>query len=807
MTTRVVVALLLVSSTAIAEDKYERPVKAVANLVDAPPIPSTSLGPDRSTLLLITSRNFPSIAEVAEPELRLAGLRINPKNYAQSRRGFAQKLELVDTKAANAVARPINGIPDGARIGDVAWSPDGALLAFTITTDTAIEPWIVDVQGARAKRQAQVALSGGVGRPCEWAPDSKSLVCRIVPRGAKPPLVASNVPTGPIVQENEGTKKPARTNPDLLQNPSDEKLFEHYLTSQLVRLAIDGTETPIGKPALFLGAQPSPDGKALLVVQVHRPFSYRVTLGNFPLRTDVWTADGKPVAMIADLRLAEDVPVDFDAVRTGRRGVSWRSDAPATLCWVEAQDGGDVKKPATVRDTLDCAAAPYNRPVRIASLALRYRGVRWGTGALALVTEAWWKDRKTRTWIVAPDDTKQNARVLWDRSSEDRYGDPGSPVMRREPNGQWVLNVTSKGHLLLDGDGASAEGDRPFLDRLDLATGKSERIWRSEGTKYATLREVLDRDGNEVVLSRESPTEPPQLYMHSFATKKERQLTKFAHPVPELAKVQKQLIKWKRKDGLELSGMLYLPPGFQPKRDRPLPVLVWVYPQEFKSAAAASQVSDSPYRFVYPFWGGPLFALTQGYAVVDDPSFAIIGEGKTEPNDTYVEQLTADASSMIDHVVGLGVGDRDRFAVGGHSYGAFTTANLLAHTDLFRTGIARSGAYNRTLTPFGFQSEERTYWEAATTYDKMSPFRYADKIDEPLLLIHGAADSNAGTYPIQTERLFSAMQGLGGRVRYVQLPAESHGYRAKESALHVLWEQVRWLDTHVKKAKPRAQPR
>jgi dipeptidyl aminopeptidase/acylaminoacyl peptidase len=632
-------------------------------------------------------------------------------------------------------------------------------------------------------------------------------VCRTVPRGAKPPVVANNVPTGPIVQENEGTKKPARTNPDLLQNPSDERLFEHYLTSQLVRLGIDGTETPIGKPALFLGVQSSPDGKALLVVQVHRPFSYRVTLGNFPLRTDVWTADGKPVAMIADLRLAEDVPVDFDAVRTGRRGVSWRADAPATVCWVEAQDGGDVKKPAAIRDTVDCAAAPYSRPVRIASLALRYRGVQWGTGALALVTEAWWKDRKTRTWIVAPDDTKQEARVLWDRSSEDRYGDPGSPVMRREPNGFWVLNVTSKGHLLLDGDGASAEGDRPFLDRLDLATGKSERIWRSEGTKYATVREVLDRDGNEVVLSRESPTEPPQLYAHSFATKKERQLTKFAHPVPELAKVGKQLIKWKRKDGLELSGMLYLPPGFQPKRDRPLPVLVWVYPQEFKSAAAASQVSDSPYRFVYPYWGGPLFALTQGYAVVDDPSFAIIGEGKAEPNDTYVEQLTADASSMIDHVVGLGVGDRDRFAVGGHSYGAFTTANLLAHTDLFRTGIARSGAYNRTLTPFGFQAEERTYWEAAATYDKMSPFRYADKIDEPLLLIHGAADNNPGTYPIQTERLFAAMQGLGGRVRYVQLPAESHGYRAKESALHVLWEQVRWLDTHVKKAKPRAQAR
>jgi dipeptidyl aminopeptidase/acylaminoacyl peptidase len=370
-----------------------------------------------------------------------------------------------------------------------------------------------------------------------------------------------------------------------------------------------------------------------------------------------------------------------------------------------------------------------------------------------------------------------------------------------------VLQVTSKGQLLLTGAGASDQGDRPFLDRLDLATGKAERIWRSEGERFARVLAPLDQDGSQVLLSRETPTDPPQLYTYAFASKAERQLTHFAHPVPELARVKKQLIRWKRKDGLELSGMLYLPPGFRPRQDRPLPVLAWVYPQEFKSASAASEVRASPYQFVYPSWSGPLFALTQGYAVVDNPTFAIIGEGKTEPNDSYVEQLTADASSMIDAVVAMGVGDRDRFAVGGHSYGAFTTANLLAHSDLFRAGIARSGAYNRTLTPFGFQSEERTYWEAAQIYDQMSPFRFADKIDAPLLMIHGAADNNDGTFPIQSDRLFAALQGLGGHVRYVSLPAEAHGYRARESALHVLWEQVRWLDTHVKSARPRSAPR
>ena len=810
MRTSLVVTLLW-SAMANADDvTYQTPVKAVANLVDATPIPNTALGPDRATLLLVTSRPFPSIAEVAEPELRLAGLRINPRNRSMARRGFAQKFELLDSKTAGAVARSITGVPADARIGDVAWSPDGTYLAFTVTEPDAVKLWLADVKRATAKPLATVALAGPTGRPCQWLPDSRALVCRTVPGDAKPPPIAAAVPTGPIVQENTGAKKPAKTNPDLLQTPGDERLLEHYLSSQIQRIGIDDAVSPIGKPGMYTEAAPSPDGTLLLVAAIRRPFSYRVDLGNFPLATEVWSMSGSRVATIADLKLAEDVPVEFDAVRVGRRDIDWRADAPASVCWAEARDGGDTKNQVAVRDVVECAAAPFTKPIEIASLALRYRGVAWGNAKLALVYEGWWKDRKSRTWIVAPDDAKAKQRVLWDRSSEDRYTDPGTPVMRREPSGHWVLHVTGNGRLLLIGAGASDAGDRPFLDRLDLATATAERVWRSDGERFATISDVLDRDGDEVVLSRESPTDPPQLYAHSFATKAERQLTRFAHPVPELAKVKKQLIKWKRKSpagDIELSGMLYLPPGFRPKHDPPLPVLVWAYPQEFKTASAASQVRSSPYRFVYPSWGGPLFALTQGYAVVDNPTFAIVGEGKVEPNDSYVEQLTASAASMIDAVVAMGVGDRARFAIAGHSYGAFTTANLLAHSDLFATGIARSGAYNRTLTPFGFQSEERTYWDAPETYDRMSPFRFADKIDEPLLMIHGAVDNNPGTFPIQSDRLFAAMQGLGGRVRYVSLPAEAHGYRARESALHVLWEQVRWLDANLKHAKPRVPTR
>jgi len=804
----VAIAILLCSSPSRADDvTYQRPVQAVANFVDAPPIPQTNLGPDRATLLLVTPQAFPSIAEVAEVELRLAGLRINPKNRATARRPFAQRLELLDVKARAAAPRPIRGLPDGARIADLRWSPDGTHVAFTVTLADAIRLWIADVHDATARQLTTPPLSGVVGAPCDWLPDGRSLVCRTVPGDAKAPPAAPSVPTGPIVQENTGEKKPATTNPDLLASPTDERLFEHYMTSQIALVTLDGKVTPVGAPALYTGSEPSPDGSSLLVASVRRPFSYRVELERFPTRTDVWALDGTRVATIADLPLAEDVPAEHDAVRTGRRSISWRADAPASVCWAEALDGGDPKKPAAIRDAVECAVRPFTRPARLVGLEDRFRAIVWGTGALALVTETRWKDRHTRTSIVAPDAPAGKPRVLWDRSYEDRYSDPGTPVMRRMPTGFAVLQVTSKGQLLLTGAGASDQGDRPIFDRLDLATGKSERIWRSDGERYAAVHSVLDQDGLEVLMSRESPTDPPQLFAMSLRDKAERQLTRFTHPVPELAKVKKQLVKWKRKDGVELSGMLYLPPGFRPKQDAPLPVLVWVYPQEFKTASAASQVNTSPYRFVAPAWSGPLFALTQGFAVVDNPAFAIIGEGTAEPNDTYVQQLTEDASAMIDAVVALGVGDRARFAVGGHSYGAFTTANLLAHTNLFAAGIARSGAYNRTLTPFGFQSEERTYWAAAATYDQMSPFRFADKIDEPILLIHGTADNNNGTFPIQSDRLFAALQGLGGRVRYVSLPAEAHGYRARETALHVLWEEVRWLDTHVKHARPRTTPR
>ncbi len=792
--------------TARAEDlTYQRPPPAVARFVEARPTPVVIPGPDRRTVLLATPRPFPSIAELAEPELRLAGLRLNPKSRTRSRRTSMQALELLDVRAATATPRPITGLPANARIFEVSWSPDGTRVAFNVALDDGLTAWVADVKTAVASRVSPAHLNALFGSPCRWLADSKALVCLVVPEGQLPPPAPSNVPTGPVVQENDGTRKPHRTNPNLLTTPNDALQFEFYGSSQVAVLGLDGTRRNVGTPALVLEATPSPGGAFLLVSSTHRPFSYQVALERFPVRTEVWQLDGTLVSTLADLPLAEEVPVDFDAVRTGRREFMWRADVGATVCWVEAKDGGDPRRAASIRDELSCLAAPFTgTPTVVATLKTRYQKANWSSDRLALVTEFWWKDRTLRTWAVAPGVSGTAPRLLWERSSEDRYHDPGQPLLTRTPAGKEVLQLTSKGHLLLTGDGASAEGDRPFLDRVDPATGKAERLFRSEGAQVARVKAVLDDDGREVLMTRETVSTPPNLFLS--VSGKEQQLTRFVHPVPELVGVTKQLIRWSRPDGQKLSGMLYLPAGFRPGTDAPLPVLVWVYPSEFKSAANAGQVQGSPYEFATPWLDGPLFSLPQGFAVVDDPSFAIVGEGKAEPNDTYVEQLCADAASLVDELVRLKVGDRDRMAVGGHSYGAFTTANLLAHSDLFRAGIARSGAYNRTLTPFGFQSEERSFWEAPETYLRMSPFRYAGDINEPLLLIHGAADDNAGTYPIQSERLFAAMQGLGGTVRYVSLPVEAHGYRARESVLHVLWEQVRWLEQHVKQAPRRAAP-
>ena len=794
---------LLLPASAIAQSGYRQPPAPIAQILDAPLTPAVSISPDRKWILLLERTALPSIAEVAAPEVRIAGDRINPRTNGRSREVTFRGLKL--RSLADPTERTIV-VPIGARIGNVMWAPDATSIAFTVTDRNGIQIWVADVATGTARSLAS-SINGAAGRPCSWMTGAKQLICRTIPagRGAAPP--PPEVPSGPIVQESEGRSAPNRTYADLLSSPHDEALFDYYFTSQLSLIPLRGTARPVGKPGLYVETEPSPDGKWLLVANLHRPYSYIVPMYRFPSRVEVWDMTGKVIRQLSDRPLQEEISTSFDAVEKGPRDFGWRADAPAIAVWAEALDEGDPAKEAANRDRVVALAAPFTgEPTTLMTLAFRVNGIRWARANVAVIDEFWYKTRRLRTWIIDPSKPGSAPRLLAERSSEDRYADPGTMLSTVGPLGQPVLLLSpDSSAVFASGAGASAEGDRPFLDRINLTTGKSERLWRSEAPYYEEVAAVLDNEGKRVITRRESVNEVPNYFIRDLSTGSLTALTSFKDPAPQFAGVTNQLITYKRNDGVQLSAKLYLPAGYDKAKQGPLPFFLWAYPQEFKTAAAASQVIGSPYRFVRPTGPSHLFLLTQGYGVLDGPTMPIVGEGTREPNDTYVEQLVNSAKAAVDKIVEMGVGDRNRVAVGGHSYGAFMTANLLAHTNIFKAGIARSGAYNRTLTPFGFQAEERPYWKARDTYTIMSPFTFADSVKTPILLIHGMADDNSGTFPVQSERFYVALKGNGATVRYVQLPAEAHGYRARESVGHTLWEMVTWLDKYLKKdEKPKA---
>lgn len=802
---------LFLSLGALAQDNtgYQTPPKALADLVTAPPTPTVSVD-SKGQWMLVLERNTATttIAELSQPELRLAGLRINPATSGPSRAVFINNLKLRQVMA-NATDIAVTGLPTNPQISNVQWSPDDSKIAFTHTTDSKIELYVLEVATAAARKVSDVALNGVLGSPFQWVSDSKSFIVRGIPTERGPAPEISRVPSGPSVQENNGTKAQAATYQDLLKSPSDEKQFEYYATAQAMKIGLDGSVQKIGNMGQIATATPSPDGRFVLIETIHRPFSYLVTVNRFPSKTDIYDANGGFVKTLIDSPLQENVPWGPDAVPTGQRGHNWRNDAAATVYWVEAKDGGDPKRKIGIRDVVYTLEAPFTGEAKeIYTAAYRFGGVTWGNDQTALFSERWYTTRKTLTKLVNPSNPA-NPIVLFDRSSEDRYNNPGSPELKKNAYGEFVLDITPTNEIYLTGQGASPEGDRPFVDVFNLSTKQTKRLFRSEAPYFERPISILNAEKGLILTSRESQEEQPNYYIRNLkpAPKKGKkaaepaltQVTFFPHPYPQWKGIQKQQLRYKRPDGVDLTATLLLPPGYK-KEDGPLPTFLWAYPAEFKSAAAASQVSGSPYQFNrISYWTGAAF-VTMGYAVLENASIPIVGEGDKEPNDTYVEQLVASAKAAIDEGVRLGVVDANRVGVGGHSYGAFMTANLLSNSNLFKAGIARSGAYNRTLTPFGFQNEQRTYWQAPDVYNKMSPFMNADKMKTPLLMTHGEADNNTGTFPIQSERYYNALKGMGATAKLVFLPYESHGYTAKESLLHMLYEMNGWLDKYVKNA-------
>jgi dipeptidyl aminopeptidase/acylaminoacyl peptidase len=806
-----IIFFALTGSSGLAQTnlQYQQPPKAIVDIVDALPTPGVELSPAGSAtakrwILIEHFSGLPTIAELAQPELRLAGLRFNPRTDGPSRGRYDTSLEI--QALPNSKAVPVSGLPEHAKMRFADWSPDGRKISFVNISDAkedaGLSLWIVDVETAQARRLPGIALNGIFGPPCEWLSDSQGLVCRTVPaeRGAAP--VRSEVPTGPVVQENLGRVTPGATFEDLLKNPEDEQFFDYYAKSQIAIVRLDGGSVLLGKAGVFVESTPSPDGKWVLLFERHHPYTYLLPFYAFPERVSAVNLKTGTAKQLVDKPLEDNIPNIHDAVAPGPRDHEWRSDAPASVFWVEAGDGGDPRKDAAVRDTLFLLDAPFeSAPRKLAELPVRYRRVAWGNDHLALVEELRWKDRKRVILAVAPSAPATPVK-LFEGSFEDRYHDPGTAVEEYNSAGKPVIQTTGDGKgIYFKGEGASAEGDKPFLSVMSATNGDAKRLWQSVAPYFETAAAVLDPAAGTILMRRESQELSPNYYIQKIGSASAEQVTFFPNPYGTGPLPKKQVLHYKRSDGVDLSANLYLPPGYKPS-DGPLPALMEAYPTEYKTKSAAGQVTGSPYQFTFLYWGSPVPFATQGYAVLENATIPIIGEGNAEPNDTYVEQLVASAKAAIDEGVRLGVVDRNRVAVMGHSYGAFMTANLLAHSDLFKAGIARSGAYNRTLTPFGFQNEERTYWQAPEIYYKMSPFSFADKIKTPILLIHGEADNNSGTFPIQSERLFSALKGHGATVRFVLLPLESHGYAGRESVLHMFWEMNNWLNTYVKSPPP-----
>jgi dipeptidyl aminopeptidase/acylaminoacyl peptidase len=782
--------------------QYQKPPKEIEDILNAPAIPFTSVSPAKDKIALFEPVRYPPISELAQPMLRLAGLRINPSTNGAHRQNYSVKLSLKNIADGKETAV---ALPPNAQIFSPSWSADGKYIAVGNITPNGIQLLIVDTTTAKTTLVKDILLNTAFGG-YDWMPDQKSLLVNLVPKARIPaPQYQNLVPNTPNIQETAGKSGAVQTFQDLLRSPNDEALFEYYATSQLAVVGVDGKVKTVGAPAIFDTADASPDGKYILTSRIKRPFSYLFPYFRFPKEVEVWDMSGKPVYKVASIPLQDNLPVQ--GVPVGPRSYDWIPTEAATLVWAEALDGGNPRAKAALRDKLVKIAAPFTgSPSDLINIEQRYQGRIFGEKDGLMMFFDYNRETQRRRIFMVDYRTPQTPKMISDLSINDRYNDLGQPVTKRLANGSNVIQQNGD-DIFLTGAGASTEGDRPFLRRYNLKTAQTDEIFRSDASSYETFVSLQNADGTQFITRRESISEPPNLYLQfrcppgqTCTALANKQLTEFKDPTPQLRGIKKQLVKYKRADGVDLSFTLYLPPDY--KEGTRLPTVVWAYPLSFTDAQTAGQVTGSTNRFTSIGGISHLFFLLQGYAVMDDAAMPVVGTPETK-NDTFIKQIVDSAKAAIDKGVEMGVVDPDRVGVGGHSYGAFMTANLLAHSDLFRAGIARSGAYNRTLTPFGFQDEERNFWQATKIYTDVSPFFYANKINEPVLLIHGEADNNTGTFPIQSERLFAAIQGNGGTARLVMLPLESHGYAARESTEHTLYEMIQWFDKYVKNAKPR----
>ena len=791
------IALLLGNSISQAQNNaYRRPPADVAAIVEARPTPQVSMNPTRDALMLTDYNPNPGIATLAQPFLKLGGLRVNPQINARQRitEFTGATIQWFLTGKSVTLEMP----KTGRLAGIPSWSPDGKRIAFAIDVADGVQLWVADATTGKSKRLGNFYLNDMLGSSFLWMEDSDRICVRSIPAGRGPAPSATVVPTGPAIEETSGKVSQVMTYQDLLKNEHDEFLFEYYGTSQLLIISANSGKTQLlGNPGLYTSMSWSPDERYVIVTQLRKPFSYRVQYSNFARKTEIWDQNGKAVRTIAEFGVTDEIP--RQGVVTGPRSVEWQPLYDARLIWAEALDGGDPKKKVDFRDKLMSLDAPFSaQPRELLKTKHRYSGFEWmASKDAALLTEF---DRDRRWYTTYYLNLQQPAAkdTLFDLSMNDDYNTPGSPVMDRLPNGDWVI-AQDGDWLYYDAPGNSDDGQYPRLDKINLKTGEKQTLFKSKDKTFEEFIAFAGKDRSQIVTRYQSKTEVPNFYLVGLKDQSRKALTQFADPAPQLTGIEKRVVKYTRPDGVPLSGTLYLPAGYTPGQK--LPLFMWAYPLEYSDKSTAGQVRVTDNTFTFYRNDSPLFMVTQGYAVLMDATIPIVGDPETM-NNTFREQATASGRAAIDYLDSLGIIDRSKVGVGGHSYGAFMTANLLAHSNDYAYGIARSGAYNRTLTPFGFQSERRNFWEAKDIYMNVSPFNFADQIKKPLLIIHGEADNNPGTFTIQSERLYQAIKGTGGTARFVLLPHESHGYRARESVLHVLAEMFDWAGKYGGPAKP-----
>jgi dipeptidyl aminopeptidase/acylaminoacyl peptidase len=793
-------ALILGNTTLTAQTNgFKLPPKEILDLADFSAAPSVMMDTKGKYILFSFRNSYKTLEDLYQEEMSLGGLRINPVTNISSTITYVNNLKI--KRLADKMEVQVEGLPANMKLSNFTWAPNEEKMAFGNTTKTGVELWVVDLASAKATKLTDATVNANMGNPFNWLSNSETIMVRMIPKN-RPALIdrKKEVALGPTVSESYGVASQNRTYQDLLKNETDEYNFTVLATSELFKIDSKGNAQLFQKADLYVGESISPDGKYVMFSTVHKPFSYIVPYNRFPITSTVIDQSGKQIAVVNDVPLTEIMPKGFSSVRKGKRSMQWRADAAATLMYVIALDEGDQAKKVDFRDEVFLWDAPFIKDARsIAKTPQRFGGIMWATETMAVISDSWYDTRNEVTYLFNPSDAKQTPKQIWNRNYQDIYTSPGDFEMKKNQFGKYIIALEGDQAILI-GEGHTKDGQFPFIDQFSMKDFKIKRLYVSKiPNKLEELIMVTDFKKGDVLVRMQSKNEYPNYFVRNLKTKAmPKQLTFFKNPFESMANVYKEVIKYKRADGVDLTGTLYLPAGYDFKKKEKLPLLIWAYPTEYKDKNSAGQSTQNPNEFTFPYYGSFVYWAMRGYAVLDDAAFPIIGEDKTEPNDNFMEQLVANAAAAINAVDNLGYINKEKVAVGGHSYGAFMTANLLTHSKLFACGIARSGAYNRTLTPFGFQSEQRNYWDVPGIYNGMSPFMNADKMKTPMLLVHGEADNNPGTFTLQTERYFQALKGLGAPVKMVILPKESHSYVAKENIFHLLWEQDQFLEKYLK---------